>query len=179
MSWWDIVKNQVKITDKLYPEEEMLKIWNDYWKNNDKSQIRIARRDKTHFYTKLSTINPKFFMAFYGEIPIGYCGIENNGSFFASAGVYVVPKYRREGGITSGVSSKLMEKRLNVVKGTGKALTVFFNNANLPKGAWFAAFKRKGYKKVDLENLPIGVPKKTMEEEVEAYGKDKVLIYSD
>ena len=163
----------ITIPNQMYSENKMLKIWNSYWSKNNKEYLKKPRRERPTVKTPLSTENPMYFMAFDGEIPVGYCGIEDNGSFFASAGVYVVPEYQGK-----KISSNLMKKRLDKVDSANKPIIAFINNKNLPEGTWYNAWKRKGWKKADLENLPENLPANIVKKEIEAYGQDYVLIYS-
>ena len=53
----------IVISDTLYSEENMLRIWNDYWSENNKKYIKKARRDRpTTSKTELGTKNPLYYL---------------------------------------------------------------------------------------------------------------------
>lgn len=158
----------VSLSNRLYPEEDMLMIWNDYWGNNNEKYTKVPRRERPSIKTKLSTINPKYHIAFDGEIPIAYSGIEDNGTFVASAGVYIIPEYQKR-----GLSEKLLDMKLE--EAGSKPYITFINNLN---SYWINFLNRKGLHKADLENLPDGIPKEVAQKEIDAYGENNVLIYS-
>ena len=160
----------IVISDTLYSEENMLRIWNDYWSENNKKYIKKARRDRpTTSKTELGIKNPLYYLIFDEGVPIAYSGIENNGTFYASAGMFVTPEYHRQ-----GLSEKLLDKKLQ--KSGSKPYITFVNNLS-PQ--WMGFLNRKGLIKADIDNLPDGMPENIVQKEIDAHGEDNVLIYNN
>ena len=160
----------IVISDTLYSEENMLRIWNDYWSENNKKYIKKARRDRpTTSKTELGTKNPLYYLIFDEGVPIAYSGIENNGTFYASAGMFVIPEYHRQ-----GLSEKLLDKKLQ--KSGSKPYITFVNNLSR---YWMRFLNRKGLIKADIDNLPDGMPENIVQKEIDAHGEDNVLIYNN
>ncbi|MAR66431.1 MAG: hypothetical protein CL833_04160 [Crocinitomicaceae bacterium] len=157
----------VRLSNTLYPEEQMLRLWNGYWKNNNKEYVKVPRRERPTIKTSLSTVNPLFYVAFEGEIPVAYSGLEDNGSFYASAGTFVVPEYQQ-----LGIAGKLIDKKMD--KFGSKPAITFINNL---EPYWKNFFLRRGWEVVDLNNIPEGIPEKIVQEEINAAGAENVLVY--
>jgi len=157
----------VTISNQLYSEEDMLEIWNGYWTNNNKSYLKLPRAKRATIKTTLSTVRPMYFIAYDGEVPVAYSGIEDNDSFYASAGSYVIPEYQMQ-----GVAGQLVDKKMK--KFGSKPAITFINNL---EPYWKGFFLRRGWQVVDMKNLPNGIPKDIVQTEIDAYGKDNVLIY--
>ena len=162
------------IPNTLYSESDLFKVWNGYWSKTNKTGFPyeyVLRKNNERILTPLSTINPLFWIAFDNEKPVGYCGLEDNGSFFATAGVVVIPEYQGK-----KISSELMKKRL--AKVGSKPILAGINNKNLPAETWKNSWKRRGYRDIDLNNLPKGIPYNVAKEQVDAKGQENVLVYS-
>jgi hypothetical protein len=157
----------VTISNQLYSEEDMLEIWNGYWTNNNKSYLKSPRRERASMKTPLSTVRPMYFIAYDGEVPVAYSGIEDNGTFNASAGIYIIPEYQKE-----RLAEPLLDKKLE--KTGSKPYITFINNL---EPYWVRFLNRKGLIKADINNLPNGVPKDIVQTEIDAYGEDNVLVY--
>tara|TARA_R100000278_G_scaffold18591_1_gene18333 strand:- start:342 stop:875 length:534 start_codon:yes stop_codon:yes gene_type:complete len=160
----------VTISNQLYSEEDMLRIWNGYWTNNNKAYLKVTRRERLssgYFKTALSTVRPMYFIAYDGEVPVAYSGIEDNGTFNASAGMYIIPEYQKQ-----GLAERLLDKKLE--KTGSKPYITFINNL---EPYWVRFLNRKGLIKADINNIPEGIPKDIVQTEIDGYGEDNVLIY--
>lgn len=159
----------VTISNQLYSEEDMLRIWNGYWTNNNKAYLKLPRRQRATIKTTLSTVNPMYFISYDGEVPVAYSGIEDNGLFYASAGTYVIPEYENQ-----GVAGELVNKKMK--KFGSKPAITFINNL---EPYWKGFFLRRGWQVVDMNDLPKTIPRDIVQKEIEAYGEDNVLIYNN
>ena len=156
----------VEVSDKIYSETEMLDLWNV----NNPEDKKLPRRQRTHLKTKLTTEKPEYFLAMIDDKPVGYAGFEDNGSFYATSGVFVIPKMRG-----SGVSYILNQKRLNILRQKPSIASV--NISTFAKSKWIKHWEGQGWR-FGLQDgeVPDEIPMGVYQKEINAYGRKNVGI---
>ena len=147
----------------------MLKLWNESNPNDKK----LPRKERPTLKTDLTTHNPVFFLAFQDDKPIAYAGYEDNGSFYATAGIYVTPEKR-----VGGVSYLLNQKRLKVLRQKPSIASV--NISVFSKGKWIDHWEEQGWKfNLKDEEIPMEIPMGVYKKEINAYGRKNVGVLDD
>ena len=91
----------------LYSEDELLQLLREFHGEGvEWGKSNGFRPRRVWGGNKYSITNPRFYIAFDGEVPVAYAGFEDNGKFIVSAGVSVHYDYRK-----NKISEKLVSKR--------------------------------------------------------------------
>ena len=125
----------------LYSEDELLQLLREFHGDGVKwGKPSGFRRRSVWGGNKYSSTNPRYYIAFEGEVPVGYGGFEDNGKFIVSAGVAVHSKYRKQ-----GISEKLVKKRNDKYDAVNKPVLVGMDNKIMPSETWKASWARTGW----------------------------------
>ena len=156
--------------DDVFTESRMLDMWNEEWE--DTYPKRLPRKDRTTLPTDLSVDNAMYYIALDEDKIVGYCGWVDKGTYYVTAGIYIIPEYQGK-----NIATKLMEKRRK--KTSSKPVIASLNNENLPKGSWREAWARRGWIfNPTPEQIPKGIPLEIVEKEKEGWGAELVAVYS-
>nr|MDB4346089.1 GNAT family N-acetyltransferase [bacterium] len=156
----------VEVPDKIYSEKEMLNLWN----SNNPDDQKLPRKQRPTLKTTLTTTNPEYFIALSKNKPVGYAGFEDNGSFYATAGIYTTPTERG-----SGVSYLLNQRRLRILRQKPSIASV--NISTFSKSKWIKHWEDQGWK-FNLEDVevPSEIPMGVYQKEIKAYGRQNVGV---
>ena len=161
----------------LISEDELLRLLKEYHGDGVKwGKPNGFNKRSVWGGNKYSITNPRFYLAYDGETPVGYGGFEDNGNFIVSAGVSVHKDYREK-----GISEKLGVKRNDKYDAVNKPALVGMNNKVMPVETWKGSWARTGCldspedSELNEETLK-AIPKEVLDYHKQTYG-DVWMVY--